>query len=415
MDFEADNPFEVLGVEVGQTPREIKRAYVRLIKEYRPEKFPKEFEFVHSAYEEATRATEGGYAEMVYGSEEQVTGADEALLKEAEGQRDDTETNEAWIASPEVEHLDKTSHEEPAARWAYSAFVVGDGSELEEALGDHDVEGVIKALRKEEFFEHFREDEYAEELAELAISWLAWRDLDAATKLARRYELASEESAPDPWDSVGLEAVREFQSLSVGHGFAKHVLVALRALLAPNDPGREEASHVLAAEEREVLAIASFVAKSARHENLCVYWVGPLHALLSQYDTVLDSLESDDHPHLSRELTRLGNDLKTRWYASSLSWGVAFFCFVFLHFIGLVLYGLARFSWWAAVERSRYVRNVQPVLAYLALSRGYGNNVVLAWLQGYSKISGGLSGYDVRIASDHGLDLLAALQYRMRD
>lgn len=48
---DTDDPFELLGVEPGDDPRTIKRAYARLIKRYRPEQAPAEFQRIHAAYE----------------------------------------------------------------------------------------------------------------------------------------------------------------------------------------------------------------------------------------------------------------------------------------------------------------------------------------------------------------------------
>jgi hypothetical protein len=50
---ESDNPFVVLGVERGCGERELKLAYARLVRLYRPDRMPREFQRVQAAYEAA--------------------------------------------------------------------------------------------------------------------------------------------------------------------------------------------------------------------------------------------------------------------------------------------------------------------------------------------------------------------------
>src|SRR6266446_4448716 len=48
-----DNPFELLGVPPGVNERELRRAYARLIRIYKPEHFPEHFRRIREAYEAA--------------------------------------------------------------------------------------------------------------------------------------------------------------------------------------------------------------------------------------------------------------------------------------------------------------------------------------------------------------------------
>jgi len=61
---DAANPFELLGVAAGCDERELKRAYVRMIKVYRPEDRPEEFARIHAAYQLARALRGGGSAGM---------------------------------------------------------------------------------------------------------------------------------------------------------------------------------------------------------------------------------------------------------------------------------------------------------------------------------------------------------------
>ena len=53
-DLDADDPWAVLGVAYDATPSDIKRAYRKLVKRYRPERHPNEFQTIRSAYEWVT-------------------------------------------------------------------------------------------------------------------------------------------------------------------------------------------------------------------------------------------------------------------------------------------------------------------------------------------------------------------------
>lgn len=50
-----DDPFELLGVQPGGDARELKRAYTRLIRQYKPEQYPDQFRRIRDAYEHAQR------------------------------------------------------------------------------------------------------------------------------------------------------------------------------------------------------------------------------------------------------------------------------------------------------------------------------------------------------------------------
>lgn len=66
--FKGDTPFEILGIEKNSSERERKKAYAALIKKYRPEKFPKEFQIIREAYEQL----KSGYWDDFYEDEDTV-------------------------------------------------------------------------------------------------------------------------------------------------------------------------------------------------------------------------------------------------------------------------------------------------------------------------------------------------------
>ena len=53
-----DNAFELLGVSPGVLPRELRRAYTRLIRIYKPEQFPEHFRRIRAAFEQVLRFAE---------------------------------------------------------------------------------------------------------------------------------------------------------------------------------------------------------------------------------------------------------------------------------------------------------------------------------------------------------------------
>src|SRR5260370_450178 len=68
-----EDPYQLLGVSFGVLPRDLRRAYTRLIRTYKPEQFPEHFQRIRDAYETVLQ-----YAEFFGG------GTDDSLA-EAEG------------------------------------------------------------------------------------------------------------------------------------------------------------------------------------------------------------------------------------------------------------------------------------------------------------------------------------------
>lgn len=62
--IDTDDPAELLGLSAGASLRDLKQAYARLIKQYRPEQAPAEFQRIHSAFEELRRRFAGGYGHL---------------------------------------------------------------------------------------------------------------------------------------------------------------------------------------------------------------------------------------------------------------------------------------------------------------------------------------------------------------
>ena len=50
-----DNPYSILGVPHGVEEKELKRAYVRLIRRFKPEQYPEQFQRLREAYETLQR------------------------------------------------------------------------------------------------------------------------------------------------------------------------------------------------------------------------------------------------------------------------------------------------------------------------------------------------------------------------
>jgi hypothetical protein len=96
---DTSNPFELLGVRAGSDAVEIKRAYVQLIKVYRPERAPEEFQRIHAAYESALKLTEAGFAVALWGRADEEEEVDEGWSSETE----ESVATEAAAAEPVAE------------------------------------------------------------------------------------------------------------------------------------------------------------------------------------------------------------------------------------------------------------------------------------------------------------------------
>lgn len=419
MNFDSDNPFEVLNIEPGLGVRDIKRAYVRLIKQYRPESSPKEFEVIRAAYEEATNATEGGYAEAFYGPQGQTAldGGDAG---------EDAADGDAPIAEPPgeghegPENIAEDSALEPGEDGSFEIpqellqMFRGESAEsiglLEKALEDEDVKLVIATLESEEFVEQCEENDFAQEMATIALTWLVWHDCNAAHKLARRYELASEPLATDSWELIGVEAVRDFEALAQSEEFGEDILAALRAILS-GQGHLQNAWRAIERDEAEVARLGDCVA--AKYPHLRSAWLDPFRARYEHYTSALETLNDEEHPIVGRELYALAEDVAPAWYARVVDCILLGMCVAVFSVLGFLYFAVARFAWWAFQDKPRYRRSVRPVLIYLALDRGFGNSVVLNWMHRYPKAANGISGFDVRIEADDTLDMLAALHHRV--
>jgi hypothetical protein len=62
--METSDPAELLGVARDASLRDLKQAYARLIKIYRPEHAPQEFQRIHAAFEDLRHQMAGGYAHL---------------------------------------------------------------------------------------------------------------------------------------------------------------------------------------------------------------------------------------------------------------------------------------------------------------------------------------------------------------
>ena len=87
-----DDIYEILGIDRNADTRTIKKAYANLVKQYRPEENPQEWERIHDAYELAMRFASGGTkrSHMIsepseYGTTEQELLQDSTIPADAPG------------------------------------------------------------------------------------------------------------------------------------------------------------------------------------------------------------------------------------------------------------------------------------------------------------------------------------------
>lgn len=95
-----DDPNELLGVVYGVSPRDLRRAYNRLIRIYKPEQFPEQFRRIREAYEHLLRIAElfAPHAEAPH-----APPADEPLILPTPQETPSEKDSEEWIAgSPQL-------------------------------------------------------------------------------------------------------------------------------------------------------------------------------------------------------------------------------------------------------------------------------------------------------------------------
>ena len=92
---DSSNPFEILGVSRDADRRTLRRAYARLIKVYRPETHPKEFQRIQQAFEEAGTAS----PETVWSETEDIaqeTLEDHHEVSDVKSDDSEEEESESW-------------------------------------------------------------------------------------------------------------------------------------------------------------------------------------------------------------------------------------------------------------------------------------------------------------------------------
>jgi hypothetical protein len=103
-----DDPNELLGVSFGVSPRELRRAYNRLIRIYKPEQFPEQFRRIREAYEHLIRTAEF-FAHRDEQAETTPAGEPQTLPAPKEQESDDTASQ--WTAGA-PQPVEETPEEE---------------------------------------------------------------------------------------------------------------------------------------------------------------------------------------------------------------------------------------------------------------------------------------------------------------
>jgi hypothetical protein len=206
-----DDPFRLLGVKPGSSPRELKRAYHALIRKYKPEHAPELFRKIHEAYE---AAQDLGSALSFERSNEDVD-----LRSPTPFPRDkSTQDRDYWEAAPDDEQRPGAPHD--ASPRPHSASVAW------EIACAGDAASAYRALRDEVVSHSGREAPYVQ------LYWLLlfFQELDPVR-------------APHDWLIQGLRScgpcARLLHELLAREAAADHDRAAgamLDALLAPGTP-----------------------------------------------------------------------------------------------------------------------------------------------------------------------------------
>ncbi|MBL4637721.1 MAG: J domain-containing protein [Kofleriaceae bacterium] len=438
-DFQCNAPFELLGVDPSVSARDVKRAYVRLIKRYRPETHPEEFQKLHAAYEQASQAIKAGYAETLWGQTETST-------PESPEESVDSEKHEV-----------RSEHEDAPPDFDESALLeelvlFGQPQEeilvqLQEAIHQRDEKALTDLLENEELADLCQDDSYPESLCLTALERLAWLNIDKATELAQNMGYASPANEKEEWDIVGLNAVRQFEALAIwcvspdksravatggvlpNIGRAKHLglkilgrepavsteaydrlaCLFVRGRSAANDSGT--LLDAVDANSSEYGEIASVVSKY--YGDLANYWSALDAIPYEYYDFPLDTLDEQESAEIEISLLDIRDSAKPPVARKFLHW-ILLLCLLGTGG-GILLYWIIRAVTSPFREQRRYKKRVQPALQRLALEQGVGNTLVLAWINSRSSAAGCLSEYDIKIEADQSLDMLASLSRYLRN
>ncbi|MEM9691418.1 MAG: hypothetical protein AAGA56_02645 [Myxococcota bacterium] len=435
---DSDDPFELLGVEEGASPRDIKRAYVRLIRVFRPESHAPEFERVRGAYEQAT-----AYAEHTFVPPR----APVAAAEEAEPIREPVEEAEPIrepVEEAEPHREDVTEIVEGAEPHREDVTEIGEGAELPcaEPVAAAEGEAVEPATPRAEplvkRLSYAGDDKQLRRLlageriekvqlspreptpaAQAAIAYVAWADPTWSRARADRFTSVD----PSAEGSKALDEALDLATLFTERGYAalspRPLMDALKCHFA---------LRLLGAGEAPLAELAAAVADEP-----------------TEYAKTLDAIEAGS-PTLLEVLDALVGEvsftteeqLPEQTQAAMISDGLrearaaiqgdvvegvlSIVTVASLVSVGLVFRHFGGWGWFALVgaftlvlllirrDALYYRRDIRPRLLTLAAAQGICRAEILAIVRRRSALTDAIGRFDSEIEEDYAIDWCATLR-----
>jgi hypothetical protein len=412
------DPFVLLGVSRDADERTLKKAYARLIKVYRPDRSPAQFERIHAAFELA-RDLAGRSAHPERGPE----GAEsKGPVPDPGPEPDET------LAYPDLRRHIST---DPAA---VSAILL---SRFEALLVERRYPQVVAELRDPTLRADAEEHVAVAIPALRAIAALAWRSDDARSLLESYCTIPREHGLERLLDRVEHElelSTRWRAALGAGAlrgGILRPAhaadfpepLISLVADTALSSPRRRGALigdlDRLLRDPRRLLDTCDRIVAADPH--LAHLLVHRFHAETPRGDRTLSSLQ----PALFDEVGQAIVDLERSLHAPVRPWmiaagavgGVAGAATVLPLAIGagIALGSAGLGSIQLALAKNRYLQRVRPGLAAIVARLGVQASVLREWLSFNRKLAGDLATYDISVDGDLGLALLGSIAAIVRE
>jgi len=460
------DPFALLGVSSGADEREIKKAYARLIKMYRPDKAPEQFAKIHAAFELARelatarreRGDEAAPAASPSTSTSTFTSTSDALVAElraAEGIEAervlaraldegvpldelfadlDAERRTALLASPELTWARLRRHL-PMDPAVVSAVLL---ARFETLVAEGRYAQVAAELRDPQLRED-ADDHAAVAIPALrGIAVLAWR-WDGARPLLEQWSTVPRELRLEPlidrvehelavsarWRiALGATALRGGPLRPAHAADFPDALVSLVADGALSSPRRRGALLVdldrLLDRPDRLLALCDRIVAADR--ELARLLIDRFHLETPRGPRALDALARsvfDDVGVAIVELERsLHAPVRPWMIAAGTVGGVAAVMTAVIPVAiaaGVALGSASLGGLRLGLARRRYLTRVRPGLAALLCRLGVQASALRQWLSFNPRLAGDLATYDIAVDSDLGLALLASIAAIVRE
>jgi hypothetical protein len=466
------DPFALLGVAHDADERTIKKAYARLIKVYRPDRAPEQFQRVHRAFELARELSAAGIASAAASGRFAAASAEPAASVEPAPPRDDHRAVVAELRAAEGGDAERVL-----------ARALDAGAPLDELFGDIALDvrdrllasneltwprlrthlafdpEVVSAVLLARFETLVAQGRYAQVAAELrdkqfredgeddaavavpalrAIAALAWRWNEAHTLLESWCTVPRElgvEALIDRVDgelvlasrwraSFGASALRNAPLRPVHADDFPDALISLIADAALSSPRRrgallQELDRLLSRPDR-VLAFCDRIATLA--PELAHDLIHRFQGEVPRAPRRLDALSRSVFEELGLAIVELESTL----HAPVRPWmiaagGVAGVAVAVTAVIpvaigaGVALGSAGLGGLRLGLARRRYLQKVRPGLAAILCKVGVQANALRQWLSINPRLAGDLATYDIAVANDLSLALLASLAAVVRE